>query len=133
MLAIMLCERLPEVCEYSLRRVLLPPPPHMPRFLRPRASLIGRDRVYSFFFGNRSEMILLETVLKKELNSCRLEMKYVQVRRNNYTLKQNTRFRECYSCFGCETMTVVVRILVIFRNRPVFSQINRKVSARASH
>jgi len=28
--------------------------------------------------------------------------------------KQNPRFRECYTCFGCEAKTGVVRILIIF-------------------
>jgi len=36
-------------------------------------------------------------------------------------------------CFGCETKTGVVRILVIFQDRPMFSHIIQKVSARAFH
>jgi len=36
-----------------------------------------------------------------------------------------------YTCFGYKTKTGVVRILVIFQDRPMFSLIIRKVSARA--
>jgi len=42
--------------------------------------------------------------------------------------KQNIRFRELYTCFGCETKTGVVRILVIFQGRPLLSHINGKLS-----
>ena len=38
-------------------------------------------------------------------------------------LKQNTRFRECYPSFGCETKTGVVRILVIFQDGHMLSRI----------
>jgi len=44
---------------------------------------------------------------------------------------QNTHFRECYTCFGCETKTGLVRSLVIFQGTPMFSHIIKKVSARA--
>jgi len=37
------------------------------------------------------------------------------------------------TCFGCETKNGVVRILVIFQDRPMFSHIIQKVSARAFH
>jgi len=37
------------------------------------------------------------------------------------------------TCFGCETKTEVVCILVIFLDRPMFSHIIRKVSAKAFH
>jgi len=36
-----------------------------------------------------------------------------------------------YTCFGYEMKTGLVRILVIFQDRPVFSNIIHKVSARA--
>jgi len=39
-------------------------------------------------------------------------------------------FRILYTCFGSETKTGVVCILVIFLNRPMFSHINRKLSLR---
>jgi len=42
-------------------------------------------------------------------------------------------FRGFYGCFGSETKTGVVRILVIFQDRPMFSHIIQKVFARASH
>jgi len=48
-------------------------------------------------------------------------------------LNQNTCFREFYTCFGCETTTGVVRILVNFQDRPMFGHIIQKVSARAFH
>jgi len=47
-------------------------------------------------------------------------------------LEENTRFKESYTCFGCEAKTGVVRILVIFQDRPVFRQIIQKVYARAA-
>jgi len=47
------------------------------------------------------------------------------------TVKTQPRFGEFYPCFGHETKTKVVRILVIFRDRPMFSHIIQKVSARA--
>jgi len=48
-------------------------------------------------------------------------------------VKTKTRLGECYTCFGYETKTGVVRILVIFQDRPMFSLIIQKVSARAFH
>ena len=39
------------------------------------------------------------------------------------TVKTKPRFGECYACFGCETKTGVVRILVTFQDRPIFSNI----------
>ena len=42
----------------------------------------------------------------------------------------NTRFREVYIRLGCETETGVVRILVIFQDRPMFSHINGELSPR---
>jgi len=38
-----------------------------------------------------------------------------------------------YTCFGFETKTGVVRILIIFQDRHMFSHIIRVVSARAFH
>jgi len=49
------------------------------------------------------------------------------------TVKTKPRLGECNTWFGCETETGVVRALVIFQDRPMFSHINRKVSARAFH
>jgi len=46
-----------------------------------------------------------------------------------YFSQQKPRFWECYTCFGCETKTGVVRILVIFQGRPMFSH-NWKLSPR---
>jgi len=43
---------------------------------------------------------------------------------------QNPVLGNC-TCFGCETKTEVVRIQVIFLDRPMFSHIIQKVSARA--
>jgi len=37
-----------------------------------------------------------------------------------------------YTCFGCETKTKVVRILVFFQHRHMFSHINGKLSPRPS-
>jgi len=45
-------------------------------------------------------------------------------------LKQNPRFGECYTCLGCETITRVVHISVIFQDSPMFSHINGKLSPR---
>ena len=39
------------------------------------------------------------------------------------TVKTKSRFGERYSCFGCETKTGVVRILVVFHVRLMFSHI----------
>jgi len=39
------------------------------------------------------------------------------------TVKTNSRFGELYTCFGRETKTRMVRILVIFQDRPMFSHI----------
>ena len=44
--------------------------------------------------------------------------------------KQNPRFGECSTCFGYETKTGVLRILVIFQHGPMFSHINGKLSPR---
>jgi len=49
------------------------------------------------------------------------------------TVKTKPRFGECYTCFGCENKTEVVRILVVFQDRPMFGHIIQKVSARAFH
>jgi len=54
-----------------------------------------------------------------------LTLPYLFVGRH-HRKKQNTHFRECYACFGCETKTGVVRILVIFHHRPMSSHIRRK-------
>jgi len=48
-------------------------------------------------------------------------------------LKTKPRFEECNTGFGCETKTGVSCILVIFQDRPMFSHIIQKVSARAFH
>jgi len=48
----------------------------------------------------------------------------------NSQKKQNIRLGECYTCFGCETNTEVVRSVVIFQHRPMFSHINGKLSPR---
>jgi len=37
------------------------------------------------------------------------------VKGRGYTVKTKPRFGECYICFGCETKTGVVRILLIFK------------------
>jgi len=42
-------------------------------------------------------------------------------------------FGECYTYFGCEAKTGVVRILVIFQDRLMFSYIIQNVSTRAFH
>jgi len=52
------------------------------------------------------------------------------VSRDRLTIKTKPRFGECYTCFGYETKTGVVRILVIFEDRPMFSRINEKLSPR---
>jgi len=44
-----------------------------------------------------------------------------------FTVKQNTRFREFYICFGCETKTGV-RILAILQLRTAISHMNGKLS-----
>jgi len=44
------------------------------------------------------------------------------------TVKKNSRFRECYACFGFGTKTGVVRILVILQHRSMFSHISEKLS-----
>jgi len=49
------------------------------------------------------------------------------------TVKTKPRFGECYTCFGCQTKTGVVRILVIFQDKPTFNHIIQNVSARAFH
>jgi len=49
------------------------------------------------------------------------------------TVKTKPCFGKCYSCCGCETKTGVVRILVIFQDRPTFSHIIQKVLTRAFH
>ena len=36
----------------------------------------------------------------------------------SHKYEQNPRFGECYTCFGCEAKRGVVRILVIFQDRP---------------
>ena len=41
-----------------------------------------------------------------------------------YSKKQNTRFRECFICFGCETKTGVVRILVIFQGSHIYEKLS---------
>ena len=41
----------------------------------------------------------------------------------SYTVKTNTRFGECCTCFGCETKTGLVRVLVSFWGRLMFSHI----------
>ena len=48
------------------------------------------------------------------------------------TVGNTSCFREFYTCFGCETKTGV-RVLVIFQDRPMFSHIIQKVSAKAFH
>jgi len=48
-----------------------------------------------------------------------------------YQHSKITRFGECFTCFGCETETGVIRIFVIFQDRPMFSHIIRKVLAKA--
>ena len=45
--------------------------------------------------------------------------------------KSKARFRECYAC-GCKTEARVVRIFIIFQDRPM-SHIIQKVSATAFH
>ena len=35
---------------------------------------------------------------------------------SNFIHSKNTRFRECFTCFGCETKTAVICILVIFQH-----------------
>jgi len=55
---------------------------------------------------------------------------------NENTVKTKPRVwigNAIYTCFGYETKTGVVRILVIFQDRPMFSHIIRKASARAFH
>jgi len=49
--------------------------------------------------------------------------------------KKNTRFRECFICFGCETNTGEVRTYFgIFSSyRPMFSHVNRKLLPRHSN
>jgi len=39
------------------------------------------------------------------------------------TVSKSPFYGECYTCFGCETKTVLVRILVIFQDRPMLSRI----------
>jgi len=46
------------------------------------------------------------------------------------SVKTNLRFGECRTCFGYEIKTGVVRILVIFQRRPMFSHIIGKLSPR---
>jgi len=48
-------------------------------------------------------------------------------------VKLKPRLGKCYICFGFETKSGVERILVNFQDRPMFSDIIRKVSARAFH
>jgi len=43
---------------------------------------------------------------------------------------ENTRFRECSTCFGCGNKTGLVRILVILQDRTMFSHIHGKLSPR---
>ena len=50
--------------------------------------------------------------------------------RNIFILKTNPLFGECYTCFGYETKSGVVRNLVIFNTGPMFSHINGKLSPR---
>jgi len=50
-----------------------------------------------------------------------------------YKVKTKPRFEECYTCLWCETKMGVVRILVIFQDRPMFSYITQKFSVRAFH
>jgi len=51
-------------------------------------------------------------------------------RTRNFTLKTKTLFGECYTCLRHETKKGVVRVLVIFRYRTMFSHINGKLSPR---
>jgi len=44
--------------------------------------------------------------------------------------QQKIRFTESIACFGCETETGVVRILVIFQDGLIISHINGKLSPR---
>jgi len=55
-------------------------------------------------------------------------------KKNFLTVKTCTKksCRRMYTCFGCETKTGIVRILVIFQHRRVFSHINVKLSPRPS-
>ena len=45
----------------------------------------------------------------------------LQYNREGYNPSFNTRFRECYTCFLYETKMGIVRILVIFQGRPMFT------------
>jgi len=45
---------------------------------------------------------------------------------NKLKINNKKTFGGFYTCFGCETKTGVVRILVIFQDRPVFSHIIQK-------
>jgi len=44
--------------------------------------------------------------------------------------KQNTRFKESYTYFGCETKTGIVRILAILQDGPMLIHINGKLLPR---
>ena len=57
-----------------------------------------------------------------------IELAFFEIR--IITAKQDPRFGECYICFGYETKTGEVRILVIFQQGPMFSYINGKLSPR---
>jgi len=46
----------------------------------------------------------------------------------SHIVKTKSCFRECYTCFGYETKTGVVLILVIFQCKSLFSHINGKLS-----
>ena len=60
-----------------------------------------------------------------------IESALLRLQGNWSTVKTKPRFGGCHTCFGCETKTGVVRILLIFQGRPMFSHIIQKVSARA--
>jgi len=51
-------------------------------------------------------------------------------RKGGTPLKQNTRFRECYTCFGCEAKTEVVYVFWSFFNIDQYSAKSFKRSRR---
>ena len=60
-------------------------------------------------------------------------MRLGQVRIRWVHSKNRTPVLGMLYCLGCKTKTGVVRTLVIFQDRPMFSHIIKKVSARAFH
>jgi len=107
----------------------------MVRSIAPRQSLLlfaptgiarGGGGALAVFFRTQPRDVRLQA-----LRHCR-GMPPCEFRYPN-TVKINPRFGKCCTCFGCENIMGVVRILVSFQDRSMFSHIIRKVLARAFH